>query len=138
MEAEQLRKAEAEAQRVAVEAVAHAADAAARETALQNASGSKAEQKPARVMRPAKRRSETLGWPAQSDNAEGGVLWPSGPVGVRRNFDQCSDQPQERLVFRPLRLGAEKRSQIDVREAATRRPVWLMNYERTAVLWLSP
>ena len=61
-----------------------------------------------------------------------------GPVGIRGNLDQCSNQSQEGFVFRPLRLSVEKCSKLNVREAAARWCVRLMDNERAAVLWLSP
>ena len=66
-----------------------------------------------------------------------GRFWPLCPVGIRRNLNQRSDEPQQSLVFGTFRLSVQKRAQLDVRQPPPRRGIRLMNNERMAILGLA-
>ena len=55
-----------------------------------------------------------------------------------RNLHQCSDETQEGLMFRTLRLGVQERAQFDMGQASPGWSVRLMNNEGMAVFSLSP
>ena len=66
-------------------------------------------------------------------------LLPMGPFGVGkwRNVHQRANQPQQRLMFRPLPI-LQECAQFDVRQPAARRRVGLMDDEGVTVLRLRP
>ena len=61
---------------------------------------------------------------------------PLGPVGVRGNIDQGSNQPQQRLLLRPSALSQEG-PDFNMRQTASGRRVGLVDNERVPVRRLS-
>ena len=62
---------------------------------------------------------------------------PSGPLGVGRNLHQGSDQAKQGLMFRPIRLVAEKFYEFDMRPPTARGSIRLMNDESASIGWFA-
>ena len=67
----------------------------------------------------------------------GGRFSTSGPVGIGRNLHQGSDQAKQCLMFRPIRLVAEKCRQFDMRQPTARGSIRLVNDESASIGWLA-